>query len=214
MKTQSFAPFFLIASLFLISCDETVSTAKDQLVKHDQAYESGIEKSSSTEEEDTPQQQTIDERIREIKALYAKIQASPNQNKDCTNKSKTTINYDIIEEGFPMTNKAKSCNLEDGLNYKQVELNGYEWGETTSFYSRNGKRFFAFTQGGAEGCGYEYRVYYNESGEIIRMLCARNECDGQEVSASVEVTKKAEKEEILNTLANAEEELKTLLGNQ
>lgn len=183
-------------------------------MKHDEAYESAVVDKEDTPKEATTNAQTVSERIAEIKQWYAKIQASPNQNKDCTNKSKTTINYDIIEEGFPMTNKAKSCNLEDGLNYKQVELNGYEWGETTSFYSRNGKRFFAFTQGGAEGCGYEYRVYYNESGEIIRMLSARNECDGQEVSASVEVTKKAEKEEILNTLANAEEELKTLLGNQ
>ena len=197
---------------FIVACDESLSTMKKDTTKHDEAYESLVVKDQKTsDKEDVTTQPTTQERIQEIKALYAQIQASPNVNKDCVNKSKTTLNYDIMEEGFPMTNKAKSCQLEEGLKYEQVELNGYEWGETTSFYYKDGKRFFAFTKGGAEGCGYEYRVYYNEKGDNIRMLSARNECDGQEVSAPTEVQKAAEKAEVLNTIENAEEELKALL---
>lgn len=197
-------------SLF-VSCEESLSTIEKETEKHDEAYESAVVEKEKSPKEETTSAQTVAERIAEIKQWYSKIQSSPNQNKDCKNQSKTTLNYDIIEEGFPITNKAKSCQLEDGLQYEQVELNGYEWGETTSFYYKDGKRFFAFTKGGAEGCGYEYRVYYNEKGEIIRMLSARNECDGQEVAAAKEVQNEGEKEEILNTVKNAEEELSALL---
>ncbi|NVK66717.1 MAG: hypothetical protein HWE22_19145 [Flavobacteriales bacterium] len=206
---------FLFAITLIAGCqdavDDTIEEVKED-IKEELSDE--IEDLDLSPENVREGSQTVGERIDEIKQLYAQIQASPNQNKNCINKSKTVINYDIMEEGFPMTNKAKSCQLEDDLKYEQIELNGYEWGETTSFYYHEGKRFFVYTSGGAEGCGYEYRIYYNTDGEIIRMLEARNDCDGKEVSASVEVQKEGQKEEILNTIEHAEKELKELLAGK
>lgn len=208
---------FLLTAGLLFACQSSTSDedAKETNTQETTDESASIENdASSAEEDETPQAQTVAERIAEIKALYAKIQSSANQTNACTHKSKTVINYDIIEEGFPMTNKAKSCQLEEDLSYEQVELNGYEWGETTSFYYHEGKRFFVFTNGGAEGCGYEYRVYYNPDGEIIRMLMSQNECDGREVSAPFEVTKEDQKEEIIRSITYAEKELKELLSTK
>lgn len=212
MKKRKSLTAVLAATLLITACSETTSDNSEIV----DAVKGQLEAPSSEEEQTAPNEtvespQTVEERIQEIKKLYANIQRSPNQDQDCTTKSKTTINYDVIEEGIPFENKAKECQLEDDLMYQQVTLNGYEWSETTSFYYHDGKRFFAYTSGGAEACGYDYRVYYDRDGEIIRVLLAENDCDGQEVSAPFEVTEEGRRDEILKSVEYAEKELNALL---
>ncbi|MDG1332263.1 MAG: hypothetical protein P8P74_08025 [Crocinitomicaceae bacterium] len=211
---KTFAAFLFVFALTL-SCEEAVSETTDELkTENTDDVESSGDTPEETiqEEEDVPQ--TVDERIKEIKELYAQIQSSPNQNKDCTSKAKTTINYDVIEEGIPFENTAKECILENDLKFQQVVLNGYEWSETVSFYFKDDQRFFSYVSGGAEAYGYDYRVYYDKDGEVIRVLLAENDYDGQEVSAPFEITEEGRKKEILNAVAYAKKELDKLLSEK
>jgi len=199
-----------------LSCEQADSDTNNEVGTEN------TEESSNTEmvEQDSPAEeieevpQTVEERIQEIKELYAKIQSSPNQNKDCTSKSKTTIDYDILKEGYPFENTAKKCKLEDGLLYEQVTRNGYEWSETTSLYHKDGKRFFVFVTGGAEAYGYEYRIYYDKNYQDIRILMAENDYDGQEVSTPFVLKDENRREEILNGVDAAMKEIATILEDK
>jgi hypothetical protein len=207
----------LITFSFLMGCEQADSDTNNdvQIENAEETSETEVmenEFPSEEAEEETPQ--TVEERIAEIKELYAKIQSSPNQNKDCKSKSKTTMNYDVIEEGIPFENSAKQCQLEDGLMYEQVNLQGYEWAETARFYYKDGQKFFAFVDGGAEAYGYEYRVYYDREGEAIRVLLAENDYDGQEVGSPFEIKDEGRKKEILDGVAYAEKEGKSLLNGE
>lgn len=206
----------LFASAILFSCGQANSDANNEAETENTEESSNAEmiekEDSSDEAEEAPQ--TVEERIQEIKELYAKIQSSPNQNKDCISESKTTINYDVIKEGIPFENTAKKCSLEDGLAYEQVTMNGYEWSETTHFYHKDEQRFFVFVTGGAEAYGYEYRIYYDKNYKDIRILVAENDYDGEEVSAPFVLKDENRREEILSGVDYAKNELKTILESK
>jgi len=206
----------LFSVMMLYSCEEPASEKTSDTVSEtvDSETTNPDVTKDEIQEEEVIKEQTVDERILEIKDFYSKIQASPNQNKNCINKSKTTyegFGGDDDDEKYPFENKAKECQLEDGLMFQRVDLGGYEWGETCNFYYKDGKCFFVFISGGAEAYGYEYRVYYNREGDVIRVLLAENDFDGEEVSASIEVTDNKKKKEILDAVAYAEKEVKSIL---
>lgn len=198
----------LFSVVMLNSCDQA-RTSDPENASGSETTQKEQEKESQQEE--TKVEQTIDERIVEIKQLYSAIQKAQKKESACTSKSKTT--YDGLEEKYPFENTAKQCQLEDDLMYQQVQLNGHEWSETCSFYYKDNALFFAFLSGGAEACGYDYRVYYNKDGEVIKVLSAENDCDGNEVSSSKDVTANSKKkEEILKSIAIAKAECKSILG--
>ncbi len=70
---------------------------------------------------------------------------------------------------------------------------------------------FVYLTGDAEACGYDYRVYYDREGEVIRVLLAENDCDGDVIGSSIEVTDKKRKREILSSIANSKKEFRTIL---
>ena len=195
--------------MVVYSCEDSARKDIEEALNIDADSETAIfdeaEKEALAEEEE----QSVGDRIIEIKAFYAKIQGAKNKDANCISDSKTI--YDGMEGGYPFKQAAKECQLEDNFMYQQVYLNGYEWAETTTFYYKEQKCFFVYTTGGAEACGYDYRVYYNREGEVIRVLLAENECDGQEVSSSIEVSDEKKKQEILNSIANAKKELDSTL---
>lgn len=215
MKNLKIIAAALFALTIIVSCTEATDTSEEVTVETpDENVDAEVIEEETPEEEVEEAPQTVEERIQEIKKLYASIQRSPSVNSNCVSKAKTTMNYDVIEEGIPFENTAKKCQLEDNLMYEQVRINGYEWSETCTFYSKNDQQFFAFLSGGAEACGYDYRVYYNRDGEVIRVLLAENDCDGQEVSEPFEVTEAKRKKEILDAIGSAEKELNSLLNEK
>lgn len=197
----------LFALMMVYSCEE--SATLDTGDTKNTVTDSESTSTDNTQEEVVEVEQSVDDRILEIKEFYAFIQGSTDKNKNCVSDKK--ISYDGMEDQYPFENTAKECQLEDGFMFQQVLLNGYEWGETCTFYYKDGKRFFTYLSGGAEACGYDYRIYYNREGDVIRVLLAENDCDGQEVSSSIEVTDEKRKQEILGSVAHSEKELKSIL---
>jgi hypothetical protein len=152
--------------------------------------------------------QSVGDRIIEIKAFYSKIQRTPNKEDNCISATETR-NDEL--RNYPFENTAKECQLADDFMYQQVNLSGREWGETATFYYKEDQCFFVYLIGDAEACGYDYRVYYDGKGEVIRVLLAENDCDGDYVGSSVEVTDEKRKQEILSSIANSKKELRTIL---
>ena len=170
--------------------------------------ESSVDNEKETQEEVLEVKLSVGDRIIEIKEFYSKIQRAPNKEHNCITAVETR-NDELREYSYE--NTAKECQLADEFMYQQVNLIGYEWGETTTFYYKEDQCFFVYLSGGAEACGYDYRVYYDREGEVIRVLIAENDCDGDVIGSSVEVTDAKRKQEILSSIANSEKELNAIL---
>ncbi|MEJ6491266.1 MAG: hypothetical protein QNL60_02250 [Flavobacteriales bacterium] len=150
--------------------------------------------------------QPVEDRIIEIKEFYSEIQKSSNNDKNCiSSKRKRRDEFGEYE------NHAKICHLTGDLMYQQVKLNGHEWEETASFYYKGNKCFFVYINSFSEACAHSYRVYYDRNGEVIRVLLAENDCDGDNVGSNVEVTDRNQKQEILNSIAYSKKELSAIL---
>ena len=200
----------LFALILIYSCEDSARKEIEETLALDADSEPvNTDVTKEEKAEVVEVEQSVDDRILEIKALYAKIQGSADKNKNC--KSGTKTSYDGMEDQYPFENTAKECQLDGDFMYQQVSLSGYEWGETCTFYYKDNKRFFTYLTGGAEACGYDYRVYYNKEGEVIRVLLAENDCDGEEVSSSIEVTDEKRKQEIIGSIAHSEKELNAIL---
>ena len=152
--------------------------------------------------------QTVEDRIIEIREFYSKIQGAPNKESNCIAAQATRKD----ERGFHFTNTAKECRLTNGNMYQQVNLNGWEWTETTTFYYKNDQCFFVFLEGASSGGSYEYRVYYDRKGKVIRVLLKQG-FDSNEIESSIEVTDKKRKQDILSSIANSKKELRTILSS-
>ena len=164
------------------------------------------EPSVSNETEAQKIKQSVGDRIIEIKEFYSEIQKSSNNDKNCiSSKRKRRDEFGEYE------NHAKICHLTGDLMYQQVKLNGHEWEETASFYYKGNKCFFVYIKSFSEACAHSYRVYYDRNGEVIRVLLAENDCDGDNVGSNVEVTDRNQKQEILNSIAYSKKELSAIL---
>lgn len=155
--------------------------------------------------------QTVEERILEIKSLYKEIQGYKGE-RSCQTATKTTYDGFNDDDQFPFENKAKECKTETGFVVKEVTLNGYAWSEHNSFFYKDGILFFVFSQGGAEACAFEYRVYYSRENDVIRVLSAENDCEGDDVGSSEDVTEGKKRNEVLNSVGYALEQFKSILN--
>lgn len=170
--------------------------------------------STSTDAEEVEEkEQTVEERVAEIKELYAMIQKADKKKQKCSTAKSTTMDGLMEDMQYPFENTAQQCTLPDGYSYQTLELRGYEWAETAHFYFKDEALFFTFIEGGAEACGYEYRVYYNRSGEVIRVLSAENECDGGDLGKSKEVKEEKNRKEILDAVKYCQKEFAEISAN-
>ncbi|MEM6804540.1 MAG: hypothetical protein AAF696_24280 [Bacteroidota bacterium] len=195
-----------LAFILLFSCAEKAST--DKSLQEKSSPPGTLLDSNQIEQKP---KQSLEDRILEIKDLYAKLQSYSSQEVDCKSASKTTHDGLSEEHKYPFENKAQDCQLQDNFRYKLVELNGYEWSESTTFYYKGEQLFFTFLRGGAEACAYEYRVYYAEDASVIRILLTENDCNAEDVPPSTEVRDAKKREQILKAVASAEEELNNIL---
>ena len=179
-----------------------------ELYQHGTSNNKIDEPSVYNETEAQEMKQSVGERIIEIKAFYSKIQRATNKESNCISATKTS--NDEFRD-YPFENTAKECQLADDFMYQQVNLNAWEWAETTTFYYKEHQCFFVYLTGGASAGGYDYRVYYDREGGVIRVLLAESDGDGEEVGSSVEVTDEKIKQEILSSIAYSKKELKTIL---
>lgn len=176
---------------------------------------SGNQESAQTNEAGTEAEeakQSVEDRIAEIKDLYASIQKADKSKQKCSSwKSITKDGLDMNMQ-FPFENTAEECTLPGGLRYQTLERNGYEWSETSHFYYKDDALFFVFIDGGAEACGYQYRIYYDMEGEIIRVLSSENDCDGDDVGKPTEVVDEKKRKEILKTLLRCQKDFMDISG--
>jgi hypothetical protein len=179
-----------------------------ELSQHSNSDKKSDESSVYNKKEAPEIKQSVGDRIIEIKAFYSKIQSAPNKENNCISATETR-NDEL--RGYPFKNTAKECQLADNYMYQQVKLKGWEWEETTTFYYKEDQCFFVYLTGDDEACGYDYRVYYDREGEVIRVLLAENDCDGDVIGSSIEVTDKKRKREILSSIANSKKEFRTIL---
>lgn len=199
--------FIILPMLLLFGCNSTENTQQKP------SSESSSEEAMKVEGSDVESQkeQTNDERILEIKKFYKEIESS--EKKACNQKTMTSYDSFDGEEQIAFENTAEICNLAIGFTRKSVELFGYEWAETCTFYYEGDNLFFAYLSGGAEACAYEYRVYYDRNGKVIRLLASENDCDGEEPGESVEVTDLKKSEDILSTVNYDLEQLESILAH-
>ncbi len=124
----------------------------------------------------------VKSRVSEIKKWYTEIQSIGLIN--C--KTFEYIEKDsYMADSDPMefTQIVNTCRLNETFTIRQGKFSGYEWSQEINLYLRQGKIFFVFVTGSAEGYSYERR-YYCDSNEILIQELLRESDGGQEIIGS------------------------------
>lgn len=149
-------------------------------------------------------QNTDSDRILAIKTMYNQItllEKSIDSAKQCKTEKKTLYeSFGDNTEKYPFEQSALKCVFTNGYNTLTGNFSGYEWGDKTIFYYKENDLFFAFTEGGAESCYSEYRVYYNTKGTPIKILEKSNGCSGELPTNNVEIIDTNERKRILDKI--------------
>lgn len=86
------------------------------------------------------------------------------------------INTKVTEYGLINTNM-RYLAMPDGVGMKVIQFNGYESTLEMTFYCFGEIPFYAILKSSAEGCDYQYKVYY-ENSSPIKCLRQTNKCTG------------------------------------
>lgn len=155
-------------------------------------------------------------RIQTIKTMYSDIvelEKSIDTVKQCKTGKKT--NYEGFgnsdSEKYPFEQTAMKCTFTNGYSTLTGNFSGYEWGAKTIFYYKNDALFFVFSDQGAESCIFEYRIYYDTAGKVIKMLEKSNDCGGEVPTKNVEVKDAVEQKRILENIAKDRTEILEML---
>ena len=121
----------------------------------------------------------------------------------CKTGSKTIYqSFDDSSDGIPFKHSCKECSYSGGYKIYTGDFNGYEWYNKAFYYFKDGKLFFIFSEGAAESCAWEYRIYYDQNGNTIKILEKSNDCTGEEPDKSTEISDPLEKKRILDEANN------------
>lgn len=152
--------------------------------------------------------QEKNERIQQIKKMYAEVNELMKNNNKVNCKSAKEIVYDSFSpesEKIPFDQTYQACQLTKGYEVLTANLSGYEWGSGYYMYRINKKLFFAFVSSGAEACATETRIYFDSNENPIKVLEKSNNCDGNEVSISTEIKD-------ATAIKTSDEDVKTVLN--
>lgn len=163
---------YLVGIVLMASCAQESNSEEN---RKDPAQET--ETSDSIPEEEMSM--GPEERVETIKKWYTELISLQIKKSNCkTGKKISKEGFSNDTEQYEFVNSVKQCQLEKGYSFKEGEFNGYEWTKRITFYYKNDQLFFAFSRGGAEAYGYEYRTYYDSEGNIIKVLENTNDGDG------------------------------------
>ena len=144
-------------------------------------------------------------RIAEIRKMYGKARQLENSGDSTACKTGTKTIYqgfDDSSEKMPFKQSCKECHYSGGYKIYAGEFSGYEWFSKSIFYFKDNKLFFLFSEGGAESCAWEYRIYYDKDGIAIKILEKSNDCTGEEPDQSKEINDPSERKRILDEANN------------
>lgn len=139
--------------------------------------------------------QSIESRILEIKEMYKIATKWENYDKKeiCKKGSKQTQ-----EENELFMQNAKLCSFPEGYKILYANFKGWEWSDDIKYYYQNGKLFFIFYSAYSE-CGLtEYRVYFNKTGNVIRILKQYKDCSDEPQNKNIEIKRKEEYNMLVN----------------
>ena len=154
--------------------------------------------------------QTKEERVKEIKAMYADVMKLEKSEgfKNCNKKTEFET-----EQNTEFQQKAMKCNYSNNYSIAVGEFSGWEWDAKTIFYYKNKKLFFVFVKQNAEACATEFRVYYDNSETPIKYLEKTNDCSGDDPSKQTEVKDQSRKNEISKLLKDDLAKINRILKN-
>jgi len=144
-------------------------------------------------------------RITEIKKMFGEAIQLENSGDStaCKTGAKTIYQgFDDSSEKMPFKHSCKVCTYSGGYKIYTGDFNGYEWFSKSIFYFKDDRLFFVFSEGGAESCAWEYRIYYDQKGNVIKILEKSNDCTGEVPDKSQEIKDPTEKKRILDEANN------------
>jgi hypothetical protein len=211
-KVNLLFSFLLLTLIMMSSCSSEKS--KDVENKHQQPKSETtdtIKKTSEVAPVEKPQ--TFDERIKEIKQIYAEFQKLGMKNCDIKKRVKLD-GFDIDSEKSPFDQIVKTCRLNENYELITGEFSGYEFAYTISIYKNKGKIIFVFVEGGAEGWSFQKRYYCDKEENLILQL-EREAYGGEEITeANREIKLDPTKPKIQDNIDTFLNDIKFVLGKK
>lgn len=154
--------------------------------------------------------QDFSKRIQAIKKMYTEAVNLEKQDAVKCKSSKKTVYDKPYTESFEHT--AKKCEYTNGYTIITGKFPLHEAGENYTYYFKNNQLFFIFSFYGAECCIQEDRLYFDTTGNVIKILEKDNGCDcNAELSDNIEIKDKTHKKEIKDKALSRLKEIRIML---
>lgn len=147
--------------------------------------------------------QTTQERVAMIRKMYAEVQTFLKNSASAKCSNGKSILYfgegpeELQNVEFRVDQNTSICNLPKGYQYLKGRFKGFDWLNNYEIFLLNGKVFFAYIERAVvESCSMETRLYYNESGYIIKYLEKTTSCEEDDGSREIKNKDKIKTAEI------------------
>lgn len=180
MKRMIRNVFAFAIGIVLVSCGNKNDNGNDTI-------ENSLNQRDTLSSSNEKVPQTLEERIADIRSWYEQAENLPKSN--CSVKTKKT--FDSLgpdSEPMEFQQKVSVCQISDDFELIEADFSGWESGSTAHIYKKEGKIFFVFVEGGAEGWRFERRYYCDQDENVIRFL--EREADGGDEPNGPQITKK------------------------
>jgi hypothetical protein len=137
--------------------------------------------------------QSTEDRVKEIRKMYADVNQFHKAGRgfDCQ-KGSTRNRAEVEYSNEIYTQRANRCYYPNSYSKLSLNFEGWEWAADGEYYYKDGRLFFVYLVMNTV-CGKRtYRLYYNTSGRIIRLLQQADDCSEEVQGKNVEIYSSSE----------------------
>lgn len=163
--------------------------------------------------------QTTEERVAIIRKMYAEVQTFLKNSASVKCSNEKSIFYfgegpeELQNIEFRVDQNTSICNLNKGYQYLKGRFKGFDWLDNYEIFLFKGKVFFAYIERAlVESCSMETRLYYNESGYVIKYLEKTTGCEEDAGSREIKNKDKIKTAEI--DIADAISKIQDIIKNK
>ena len=137
--------------------------------------------------------QSVEDRVKQIRSMYATVNDLHKAGAGYDCKKGSTRNKAEVEYSNEIyTQRANRCYYPNGYSKLSLNFEGWEWGADGEYYYKDGRLFFVYVVRHSV-CGTRtYRIYYNNAGDIIRVLQQLKDCTDEVQGKNIEVYSKTD----------------------
>lgn len=155
-------------------------------------------------------------KITEVKNKYAEIVQLYNSSKTKKCKVETITEFSVSSssEKIPFDQTVEYCELTKDYSVYKASFSGEDWHCLMSYYLKDNKLFFVQMPCGIGSDSTEHKIYYDDKGEIIKIIKNTYEAPQFDTIKTIEITDRLEINKIKNKINDDLEKMLKILNKK